>query len=370
MSCNLSDKYPLHRSVFNNDAVGVLTLLKQHSIDAKDVHGNTPLHLAVMLGHKECIQLLLAHGAPVKVKNNLGWSPLSEAISYGDRQTITCLLRKLKRQSREAMEFRRPDLVQALTLMGDFTMTLKWDFQCWVPLITRILPSDVCKIYKKGCNIRLDTTLVDFSEMKWERGDISFIFRGAAKPSISLIVMDNKLKVYQKLRHEESEAEIEDEVDILMSSDIVAAQISTKSITFNRAQSGWLFREDKTEMVGKFPADFYHISGLYLESRKRREHLTDEDLQKNKAFFENLTRGNMTNGISIDSEPPPRRKSLSPPPNCTISWDEYINTTPGKPPNLGREIICKGSVKPLKATLAMVRLSARSGTGSHIFFLE
>mgnify|MGYP001793674390 CR=1 FL=1 len=33
----------------------------------------------------ECVYLLLAHGAPVKVKNNLGWSPLAEAISYGDR---------------------------------------------------------------------------------------------------------------------------------------------------------------------------------------------------------------------------------------------------------------------------------------------
>ena len=34
----------------------------------------------------ECVYLLLAHGAPVKVKNNFGWSPLAEAISYGDRQ--------------------------------------------------------------------------------------------------------------------------------------------------------------------------------------------------------------------------------------------------------------------------------------------
>jgi hypothetical protein len=39
--------------------------------------------------------------------------------------------------------------------------------------------------------------------------------------------------------------EIEDEVDILMSSDIMAAQMSTKSITFTRAQTGWIFREDR-----------------------------------------------------------------------------------------------------------------------------
>lgn len=39
----------------------------------------------------ECVHLLLAHGAPVKVKNLAGWSPLAEAISYGDRQTSKCV---------------------------------------------------------------------------------------------------------------------------------------------------------------------------------------------------------------------------------------------------------------------------------------
>ena len=50
------------------------------NLAAQDVHGNTALHLAVMLGRRELVHLLLAHGAPVKVKNKLGWSPLSEAI--------------------------------------------------------------------------------------------------------------------------------------------------------------------------------------------------------------------------------------------------------------------------------------------------
>lgn len=44
----------------------------------------------------------------------------------------------------------------------------------------------------------------------------------------------------------ESEMETEEEVDILMSSDVYSATLSTKSITFSRAQTGWLFREDKT----------------------------------------------------------------------------------------------------------------------------
>lgn len=44
----------------------------------------------------------------------------------------------------------------------------------------------------------------------------------------------------------ESEMETEEEVDILMSSDVYSATLSTKSITFSRSQIGWLFREDKT----------------------------------------------------------------------------------------------------------------------------
>jgi len=34
----------------------------------------------------DIVTLLLEHGAPVKVKNALGWSAMSEAVSYGDRQ--------------------------------------------------------------------------------------------------------------------------------------------------------------------------------------------------------------------------------------------------------------------------------------------
>ena len=41
-------------------------------------------------------------------------------------------------------------------------------------------------------------------------------------------------------------------MDILMSSDIVAVQMSTKAITLDRAQSGWLFRKDRSELIGAF----------------------------------------------------------------------------------------------------------------------
>uniref|UniRef100_A0A7N6A2B2 Ankyrin repeat domain-containing protein n=1 Tax=Anabas testudineus TaxID=64144 RepID=A0A7N6A2B2_ANATE len=319
--------FPVHECVFKGDVRRLSSLIRTQNIAQKDIHGE----------FTKCAHLLLAHNAPVKVKNAQGWSPLAEAISYGDRQMITALLRKLKQQSRESVEDKRPKLLKALK-------------EVHLPLLSRILPSDACKIYKQGINIRLDTTLIDFTDMKCQRGDLSFIFNGNAIPSESFVVLDNEQKVYQRIHHEESEMETEEEVDILMSSDVYSATLSTKSITFSRAQTGWLFREDKTERVGNFLADFYSVNGLVLESRKRREHLSEEDILRNKAIMESLSKGG--NLIEQNFEPA-RRQSLTPPSPNTISWEEYITADNGKAPHLGRELVCKESKKNFKATIAM-----------------
>ncbi|RUS72970.1 hypothetical protein EGW08_019273 [Elysia chlorotica] len=345
--------FPLHRSVFDNNIKLVSKLIRTCDVSQRDHHGNTPLHIAIMLGYKECIHLLLAHGAPIKIKNAMGWTPLAEAISYGDRQTILLVLCKFKQQSRESLEERRPMLVQALKDIGDFDLELKWDFQSWVPLVSRMLPSDICRIRKKGSRIRLDTTLVDFTEMRWERGDITFLFNGESKPRQSLSVLDNKAEVFQRVRYEDSDIELEEEVDILMSSDIVAAQMSTKKISFSRAQSGWLFREDKSEMVGDFRSDFYSVNNLLLESRKRREHLSVEDIQKNKAIMENISKGTWDNSVDATNGLE-RRRSLQSPIKSSHTWDDYMEAPAGQPPCLGRDWISKESSKSFKATIAMV----------------
>ena len=43
--------------------------------------------------------------------------------------------------------------------------------------------------------------------------------------------------------------------------------------------------------MGNFLADFYSVNGLMLESRKRREHLSEEDILRNKAIMESLSKG-------------------------------------------------------------------------------
>ena len=351
-SVDRPDELSLHRAVFRNDVKQVAKDIRDGAdVAFKDVHGNTALHLAVMLGHRDCIALLLSHDSPVKAKNAQGWSPLAEAISYGDRPTVLTLLRKLKFQSRDAIQGKKPHLVTVLSDLADFYMELKWDFASWIPLVSKILPSDVCKIYKRGTALRMDTTLVDFNERTWERGDISFIFDASADdPAQSLVILDNKAKVFQRVKYEESDVDLEDEVDVLMSSDIVNAQMSTKTITFSRASAGWIFRSEKSEKIGEYQADFFNVDGMFLDSRKRREHLSPEDIKKNKALLAGLQMGTINEEELREQR---RRKSLPPPAFNRVPFHDYIGAPPGFPPHIGRPHADKATRKHLKATVAM-----------------
>ena len=142
----------------------------------RNAAGDCALHVAVELGNAEIIKLLLEADAPVNIKNNSGWSPLVEAISYGSRGTITEMLRASRRQARGALSDRKPHLFKMLNELKDFYIEFKWVFHSWIPFLSKILPSDVCRIYKKGCALRMDSSLLDLNDKSLERGNISFLF--------------------------------------------------------------------------------------------------------------------------------------------------------------------------------------------------
>ncbi|XP_025028113.1 ankyrin repeat domain-containing protein 13C, partial [Python bivittatus] len=47
-----STQFPVHECVFKGDVRRLSALIRTQGIGNKDSHGNTPLHLAVMLGNK------------------------------------------------------------------------------------------------------------------------------------------------------------------------------------------------------------------------------------------------------------------------------------------------------------------------------
>ena len=89
------DSLDLHACVFHNDIVKLKSIIEtlrrnnpkclKQLLTAKDKHENTPLHLACMMGNYEITKLLVDAGATVKTRNKQMWTPLNEAISYGNR---------------------------------------------------------------------------------------------------------------------------------------------------------------------------------------------------------------------------------------------------------------------------------------------
>lgn len=75
--------------------------------------------LAVMLGRAEMVDALLAAGALIKVKNTAGWGPLSEAISYGNRDILRKIWTVFRSRSTSEMKERFPQVVASIEKLGE-----------------------------------------------------------------------------------------------------------------------------------------------------------------------------------------------------------------------------------------------------------
>ncbi|KAL8888434.1 MAG: hypothetical protein Q9192_006176 [Flavoplaca navasiana] len=84
----------LHRAASNNNPAVVEALLQHNQalVHAKNVYGKTALHDAAERGFLEVVQLLIKHGADLRVKSNKKDTPLSFAASSGSIPCVQALL--------------------------------------------------------------------------------------------------------------------------------------------------------------------------------------------------------------------------------------------------------------------------------------
>ncbi|KAJ0067464.1 hypothetical protein NL108_007931, partial [Boleophthalmus pectinirostris] len=291
-------------------------------IEAVDPRGRTPLHLAVSLGHLESVRVLLRNGAQVTKENAKNWTVLQEAVSTGDPEMVQLVLQRRDYLKASTALGGVPELLSKIRESPDFYMEMKWEFTSWIPLVSRVCPSDVCRIWKSGSNLRVDATLLGFENMTWIRGKRSYIFRGDDSHAELMevnhddkVVDTERFNISQEMEDVtlESMQPAEQEIAKRLTTPIVNTYLDTKDIAFerhvlhfkisnpfhkcmmrseiimfflflHRTKSGiWGWRTERNEVVNGFEAKVFSVNNVNVVIRTRTEHLTDEEKSRIKS---------------------------------------------------------------------------------------
>ncbi|KAM8853946.1 ankyrin repeat domain-containing protein 13B [Synchiropus picturatus] len=305
-------RYPVHYLVWHNKHRQLekeLASNEQTDLESLDPRGRTPLHLAVTLGHLDCAKVLLLHGADVSKENRNGWTVLQEAVSTRDPELVRLVLRYRDYQRTAKRLAGIPILLERLRQAQDFYVEMKWEFTSWVPLVSRICPSDTYRVWKSGQSLRVDTTLMGFEQMTWQRGNRSFIFRGQDSNAEVMEVDHDRQLVYCETLCVSTLAALspgrakggacsnspaslgllgaiqpsDEQVAARLSAPVVTTQLDTRNIAFERNKSGILgWRSERTETVNGYEAKVYAASNVELITRTRTDHLSDQNKNKTK----------------------------------------------------------------------------------------
>ncbi|XP_049787191.1 ankyrin repeat domain-containing protein 13D isoform X1 [Schistocerca cancellata] len=382
---DIKNEYPIHWLVWNNDYKELDRVLSKDACDKekRDTRGRTPLMLAVTLGHLESARVLLQHTTNVNTENCDGWTVVQEAVATGDPEMLQLVLERRDFQRYSSRVGGIPELLQKLKEAPDFYVEMKWEFTSWVPLVSRMCPSDTYKVYKQGSNVRIDTTLLGFDQTNWQRGNRSYIFKGQNIATPTVIRCDRsyifKLQtaetgdsaVMMEVDHETKQVYVEqmrmispEELQFLQPSEeaissrlttpIVTTYIDTDKISFERNKSGiWGWRSDKSEPINGHECKVFGASNVELVTKTRTEHLTETDKAKARSPKTPLQ---SFLGIAEVEE-----KQVVPEANneeychvgnpCNISPEEYFDSEDLHGRDIGRPKEINTKIQKFKATL-------------------
>lgn len=239
--------------------------------------------MAVKLCHIQCVRVLLSFKANANFESE-GWSVVQEAVCTGDFELLNAVLGHRDLQRHQTRVAHVPELLEKLKNTPDFYVELLWEFSSWFPLVSKICPSDVYKVYKRGSNVRIDTTLIGF-DTTWQRGNRSYVFKGMSDHAVMLeLDHDEKEYTMEMMRNIDADADYLDgipptkeSVQMRLKGPVIANEIDMNRISFERNKSGfWGWRTEKNETINNYDCRVFGASNVEFVTRTRTEHLNGD----------------------------------------------------------------------------------------------
>lgn len=362
---------------------------RQQQLVNKTYRGVTPLAMAAQMGRVDCTKVLLKHEADTTITSSLCFYPLQDAISTGNREICRMIMEKRFFQISDMVQIRTPFLYSQLPNVPDLYVEVDWKFFSWIPFVTNFCPRDTCRIWKRGNWVRFDMSLVGLEKYTFQYGEVSFIFK-IDPELVTFWVVDHKEKLVEKfnpLKINYPREDIESDLNLNMRMELICAKLKrsnleeTERIKFVPVKSGWFGGgSDLEEEIAGYHTRVFDIKNIMYMSLTRREHLKlrgkyektidipdldekqqqleeqEQEQKQNNGNQENdqENKGNLGYLEEVKSVRRVKAESLPPPPEPSISFDDYFQNAPDqKYVHLGRRLDIKTKKKPLSGQIWM-----------------
>ncbi|VDL34094.1 unnamed protein product [Hymenolepis diminuta] len=295
--------------------------------------------------------LLLESNARLEGRNISGWRPIDELVATGNellaREGYKLFRDQLSKNGQSTL------ISQMLRDIPDCILDFGWEFRTWIPFVARHLPSDNCRLFKKDNLLRLDTTLLDFKDRDWVRGQLSIVV-DANKPFESRIcLIDHEHRSYQVLdgtmMREKSDDWLNETVQTSLHMPLVRMHVDFSNLSCRKETSKMRWRkESTTEMIGSYNTQSYSVNHVKMCVKKRSEHLRKEDIRFLSTLKTHLKQGTVSSAVELVQDRAYNKNSGSE--NITescqrllprVSWEAYRsweltgnNLFIGRKPNL------------------------------------
>ncbi|KAL1199005.1 hypothetical protein V5N11_028346 [Cardamine amara subsp. amara] len=289
-------------------------------LDRRDVpFRETPLHLAVRIGDVFAAKTISSAGADISLQNAAGWSSLHEALCRRNSEITEAVLRNHHRSAWCKWRRRLPHLIAVIHRMRDFYMEISFHFESSViPFVGKMAPSDTYKIWKRGGDLRADTSLAGFDKFKIHRANQSFLFLSDGDEFLdvspgTLLVLNRDDKTILNAFENAKDPINDDEI----AGFCAQSNLHRPGMDVTKAKlvemKNWR-RQEKIETIGEWKAKAYEIENVSFsfKSRKVGETAVSDQENHQSIITEPLRRQqscfNVEDPMSLQSR---RRRSVS-----------------------------------------------------------
>ena len=268
-------------------------LLKE-LLSSIDCRGNSPVLLCVLLHYNKkdsiyikILRLLIDNGANFKLKDKNKWTPLSIAISYGDREMVEIIYRAYLKRREERFKSRTQLIANYFKKMKDFYVELKWKVK--IPLLSWLCPNDIFKMTKFGYNVRADYTFVDYKRLSVIRKPLSVYLKLNEETNIpDVFRLDREKKEYYDMIEALDEEEIKLVLDDIMNKQRMNGSFKILECKLEENKAFFDKTKNVFEEIHGFTAQKYTLNLTVQLDRNPTQIIEYDDLDENNYLNEKI----------------------------------------------------------------------------------